>query len=200
MRNVFVPVILCLTLLFALASRSWAALPEDEEYAVYNAVIQKRYVRPDIKRVVIADQTGIYPYDRTKLNAVKEAESIRKAFAAWSIKPDTVAGYFARNKVPSRLQNRFALSVPTVLLSRRQRNNQPRRYRGQDYWGAFYGQYPHSPGILAFSRVGFSRTMDQAFVYVDNTCGSLCGVGEYYLLSKKNGLWKVEAVFLLWVS
>jgi hypothetical protein len=188
-------------LLLALASRSWAAQPEDEEYAVYNAVIQKRYVRPAIKRVVISDQTEIYPHDRTELNAVKETDSIRKAFAAWSIGPDTVASYFARNKVPSRLRNRFALSVPTVLLShRRQRGIQSGRYSGRDYWGAFYEQYPDSTGILAFSRVGFSSAMDQAFVYVGNACGSLCGVGEYYLLSKKNGHWKVEAVFLLWVS
>lgn len=200
MRSILISVIVSLALLKALASGSVTTSSENEDYKIYNAVIEKTYVRPDIKRVVLDDQTEIYPYDRAKLNVVEEGERIRKAFATWAIRSDTVASYFARNKSPSRLQNRFALPVPTILLTRKEQYSLSHEDKERDYWSVFYKHYPDSTGVLALSRVGFSASMDQAFVYARNTCGSLCGVGEYYLLSKKNGAWRVEAVLRLWVS
>jgi len=200
MRSILVSVFVSVILQGLLGSQLRAVPQGNEEYDVYSAVIGKIYVQPEIKRVVIDDQTEIYPHDRAKLNIAKETDSIMKAFAAWSIEPDTVASYFAANKAPSRLQNHFTLRVPDVLLTRKERYNLSHDPRRLDYWTIFYEHYPHSPGTLVLSRVGFNRTMDQAFVYVANSCGSLCGVGEYYLLSKKNGAWKVKAVFRLWVS
>ena len=34
----------------------------------------------------------------------------------------------------------------------------------QDGWQAFYWKYPDAPGIMAFSRVGFNATGNQALV------------------------------------
>ena len=200
MRTIRVSGVASLTILLALSLWSGASSPDKEECAVYSAVIQKIYVRPDIKRLVIDDQTEIYSYDRAKLNVAVETKSIRKAFAAWLIEEDTVENYFAANKAPSRLQNYFTFPVPTILLTRKERYDLLHDPRGLDYWTIFYERYPNSTGILTLSRVGFNRTMRQAFVYIANSCGSLCGGGEYYLLSKKNGAWKVQAVFRLWVS
>jgi hypothetical protein len=98
-----------------------AVPPESEEFAVYNAVIQKAFIRPGTRQVVISDETEIDRFDRKKSNVAERTTSIMKAFAAWRIEPETVANYFAANKFSSRLQNQFTLSVPAVLLTQKER-------------------------------------------------------------------------------
>lgn len=171
-----------------------------EEFAVYNAVIRKTYTRPETRRVVVEDRTEIYPFDRAELNVKKQTASIMKAFAAWAIQKETVANYFAANKAPSHLEDHFDLPLPVVLFSSKDRYNLSRDRRALDFWTIFYERYPHSTGILAVSRVGFNSTKEQAFVYVRDACGSLCGGGSYYLLSKTSGRWRIAAVLQLWMS
>jgi hypothetical protein len=42
--------------------------------------------------------------------------------------------------------------------------------------------------------------MNQALVAPSHGCGGLCGAGYYVLLTKKDGVWKVEAKRMTWVS
>ncbi len=173
--------------------------PCPDEYLVYNAVIERTYIRPGIKRVVVDDRTP-FPYDSSKVDIPRETDWMMKGFAPVSIEPETVASYFAANRKPSRIHNHFTLSVPVILYDLEARDSFSRFVKNRDFWTAFYHRYPHSSGILALSRVGFNRTEEQALVYVRSSCGSLCGAGEYYLLSRKGGIWRVEARFLVEVS
>jgi hypothetical protein len=68
------------------------------------------------------------------------------------------------------------------------------------FWTKFYKKFPDSSGIIFFSKVGFNRRHDQAFVYAGRTCGSLCGSGEYVLLKKLNGNWVIQREHGLWAS
>jgi len=48
--------------------------------------------------------------------------------------------------------------------------------RGGGDWLAFYKRFPGSPGIMTFSRVGFSEDGTQALFYLSNHCGGLAGL------------------------
>ena len=67
-------------------------------------------------------------------------------------------------------------------------------------WFAFYKRFPGSPGIMAFSRVGFNEDGTQALLYASNTCGGLCGGGYYVLMEKHNGRWVIVKEIEMWIS
>jgi hypothetical protein len=67
-------------------------------------------------------------------------------------------------------------------------------------WPAFYKRFPGSPGILGFSRVGFSADGAQALFYASGTCGGLCGGGEYVVMERRDGRWVIEKEIEMWIS
>jgi hypothetical protein len=69
-----------------------------------------------------------------------------------------------------------------------------------EFWSEFYKRYPDSYGIIYFSRVGFNDRLDQAFVYVQQSCQDTCGSGRYVLLGKTNGKWHLLHETILWIS
>jgi hypothetical protein len=67
-------------------------------------------------------------------------------------------------------------------------------------WPAFYKRFPGSPGIMGFSRVGFSADGAQALFYASHTCGGLCGGGEYVVMDRRDGRWVIEKEIEMWIS
>ena len=67
-------------------------------------------------------------------------------------------------------------------------------------WPAYYRRFPGSPGILTFSRVGFSTDGTQALFYMSNSCGGLCGTGMYVVMEKRNARWAIEKEVEMWIS
>ena len=67
-------------------------------------------------------------------------------------------------------------------------------------WLAYYKRFPGSPGILTFSRVGFSEDGAQALFYVADRCGGLCGGGFYVVMQKRSGHWLIEKEIEMWIS
>lgn len=51
-----------------------------------------------------------------------------------------------------------------------------------------------------FSRVAFNRGHNEAIIYLDYICGSLCGEGRWCWLKKSQGSWTVFKSFHTWVS
>jgi hypothetical protein len=72
--------------------------------------------------------------------------------------------------------------------------------KGGGDWLAYYKQFPGSPGLLTFSRVGFSTDGAQALLYVSSNCGGLCGGGYYVVMERHNGRWVIEKEINVWVS
>jgi hypothetical protein len=72
--------------------------------------------------------------------------------------------------------------------------------RGGGDWPVFYKRFPGSPGIVSFSRVGFSEDGTQALFYLSNHCGGLCGGGMYVVMEKRNGSWVIEKEIEMWIS
>lgn len=70
----------------------------------------------------------------------------------------------------------------------------------QNGWEAFYDAYPGSPGILAFSEVGFNADQSQAVVYMMHIRGGLWGGGTLYLLQRRADGWTVTDRTVVWIS
>jgi hypothetical protein len=50
------------------------------------------------------------------------------------------------------------------------------------------------------SRVGFSSDGGQALVYVGIVWAPLAGAGEYYMLSRNQGVWVISGSVMIWIS
>jgi len=69
--------------------------------------------------------------------------------------------------------------------------------RGQP--GDFERRFPNNLGYIAVSQPGLNLSKTEAIFYVDHFCG-LCGGGNYILMRKLNGVWRVVDRHNVWVS
>jgi hypothetical protein len=62
---------------------------------------------------------------------------------------------------------------------------------GGSGWEGFAERYPHSAhSYITLSPVAFNAHKTITVVYTDHSCSSLCGGGTFYVLEKKDGIWR----------
>jgi hypothetical protein len=105
----------------------------------------------------------------------------------------TLDNYLLRNKASEQLKV-WNLDVNYALVSKSELPND------DHFWVRYYEKFPKSSRLISFSNVGFNNQHDQAFVYVDQVCGGLCGGGGYVLLQKVNGKWEISKDMVLFIS
>jgi hypothetical protein len=151
----------------------------DEEYSVYSALINPTFLSEKTELAVIQANTE---FDR---NAVIP-EEFKKDLQPKIERIDT-------------LERRFNLKVDYVLLNNAQLDS---LFKGNlmQGWEVYWKKYPKGTGLLGFSRVGFDRAHTKAFLYVSESCGSLCGNGYAVILEKVNGSWVVKEKKELWIA
>jgi len=74
---------------------------------------------------------------------------------------------------------------------------------GPKGWLHFWRMYGREAGFLSFSRVVFNDDGKIALVYVEYSCGDLCGSGEWFLLSRDSSSetgWSIIDRNETWVS
>lgn len=64
----------------------------------------------------------------------------------------------------------------------------------------FEARFPKNFGYFVVSHAGLNLSKTEAILYVDHFCGGLCGGGGYFLMRKVNGVWRVVAEHVTWVS
>lgn len=64
-------------------------------------------------------------------------------------------------------------------------------------WGKLDQVFPN--GYITLSNVGFNSLLTQAFIYATYRCGTNCGIGRYYLLTKRDGGWVIEKQITVWL-
>ncbi len=69
-----------------------------------------------------------------------------------------------------------------------------------DGWDNFSRTTGGAVGYLTLSRVGFNLFGNRALIYVEFSCGWLCGQGVYYILEKRSGKWVQTGEQVTWVS
>jgi len=166
---------------------------EAEEYAVYSAIIQTRYIdtqKPAL--IVISDQTDL-DYFSDELG--EHLKFVRQDLP--DLTDEIAADFEIQNKQPQSLKSLFAISVKYVFISQQEIQT---TFKKQDGWDIFYAKYPDSQGYMHLSGVGFNSQMDMALVYVDNMRYALAGEGHYVLLKKVNGQWTVQDQTMVWIS
>jgi len=171
----------------------------DEEYAVYNALLaaSKEFsLGSRYQYITVYDQTGLseklagegedlYPTIRQEMPAVTE---------------QLVANLITANAEPYDLAPRFTFEVPVVLVSWGEYDALSNELEEQECFEAVQEWFPHPEfqGWFRLSRVGFNEAMDQALVYVESyVCN---GAGFILLLEKQDGIWRVTAHNLVWLS
>jgi len=168
-----------------------------EDYAVYSAILDDlgRPEDPEEEwrgraEMVLADRTVYYS----------------GAGGAWGFRsnskqaplPQTVTNFEARVKSVCTVQPLFTSKLSPRIVSSVEISDFFKK-KG-DGWEGFYRKYPKSSGYWAFSPVGYSNDSLEALVYVDHSCGYLCGTGHLVLLEKENGAWIVKNRVMLWIS
>lgn len=70
----------------------------------------------------------------------------------------------------------------------------------RDDWQQLASRLDGVRGYVSFSRVGFAEGGKLAVVYVEFSCGSLCGYGSYLILRKSAEGWERVAERVSWVA
>ncbi|MDT5122012.1 MAG: hypothetical protein QOC96_1494 [Acidobacteriota bacterium] len=164
-----------------------------DDYAVYSTVLaEKRYINEHTKQVVIEDETDDEKEISIALNKSLN-EIIPKAAQS------TIADYISKNKEPQHLDNLFKLKVERVLVSASEIKEIFENHHIEG-WKIIAERYPDSLGLITLSRIGFNPERTQALVHVGIGCGGSCGEGNFFLLAKESGVWKVQKKIMTWIS
>jgi len=165
---------------------------DSQEQAVYAVLLPKLY--PASTSFVIMDTTAT-----DVLGADNTPQVVDRILQImYGVAPATADNFRARNDKAYPVGPDMQIGVNYVLLSWPERN----KIFGQNTsgWEEFYNNYPQTPGITTFSRVGFNTTFDQALVYIGTQSNWLAGAGYYILLKKVNGVWSIDQKITAWAS
>jgi len=152
----------------------------DEEYAVCSALLNSTFLHPKTDLAIIQAYTE---FDRESVDIPQEFK----------------ADLLPKIQRSETIERRFDLRVKYVLLDQAKIETLFQKDLGKG-WERYWRQYPNATGLLAFSRVGFDRAHNKAYVYARETCGALCGDGYSFVLEKVNGTWQVKEKKDLWVA
>ncbi len=100
--------------------------------------------------------------------------------------------FTSANAAPKLLRAGFDVGVPYVVVPSAdiQTTFQSPTASRTGGWDGFYQKYPESGGYMAVSAVGFDASKQRAIVYMEHSCGLLCGGGTHHLLEKIGGVWR----------
>ena len=173
-------------------SRTPQSDPEPEEYAVY-AVLLKEFMGKETKQLVIMKHTAV--------DDISGHDPSQMLGRLSPLTKETAEDFKVKNARSYELSNKFNLQVEISFLTKDEvKELFGRRDDKRDGWSIFHQKYPTAGAIITLSRVGFSDDRTQALVFVAHGCGWLCGEGNYIVLTKKDGAWKVEKRSMLWIS
>jgi hypothetical protein len=169
-----------------------------EEYAVYSAYLNGVEQNPNdgkpVKLIVIDSHTMATVSSCSQDNIAKYNKRIAKD----ELKP-LFEDLLARSRESALLKRLFSIRHDYILLGRK---DYAAFFRIKDIegWEDFYKKYPNSSGYVSLSRIGFNTTFTKAILFRSESCGSLCGSGDYILFEKTNGKWKDVDRFNCWMS
>ena len=127
-----------------------------------------------------------------------EGERLKQVGFSPILSQETIDDYVAKNAKSHQLTKSFDIKLEYALTSREKIGQIFKS--GPAGWDEFYRQFPDSGGYLSLSRAGLNTNSDQALVYVESSCGELCGTGSYQLLVKNDQGWAVQKRYVRWMS
>ena len=67
-------------------------------------------------------------------------------------------------------------------------------------WEGFRTRFPGAERLIRVSLPAFAPDQNTAVVYLESTCGGLCGTGFYIELTKAGTGWKISRRAAAWIS
>jgi hypothetical protein len=113
---------------------------------------------------------------------------------------ETLDSYVERNRTSVDVHKLFRLNVAVQIVPYKKIESLFDMIELEEDWKTFYRMFPHSNRYIRFSRAGFNRAGNEAFVSTAWMSGSLSGEGRYVLLRKKDGRWNIENSVAAWMS
>ena len=155
---------------------------------VYRVILHER-LASDTKLVVLLGETTSYKIYEFELQKTPsgETESVQQWLNRMmpAAELQTIDDYVEQNRAPGPLQV-SDLGLNYVLATSSDLGDL------DGFWVRFHKKYANSSGLVFFSKVGFNAAHDQAFVYVGNSCGGLCGATGFVFLRKIGGQWVIQ--------
>jgi len=181
-----------------------------EEYKVYDAVIQNMFsgksegVDTGKLPELLVIREGLRSETTFKRFLDDGATSVNEITKIMDIQLDTYEDFRSNTKTGGRLSRSFAAGLMYVIVPNEKISS---FFEGpsdgaqiENGWQAYYKEYPTSGGYISFSHVGFNKANDEAIVYFQHSCGSLCASGYYLVLNKQKTTWRVKNRRMLWIS
>ena len=128
------------------------------------------------------------------------SELHHRIVTGWAHKPGVadsvvvVQDFLERNSRPTIMSCDLPRGARYVAHS-----NLSRHYGENDWWDRFASEN----GVVAYvslSRVGLNLAGSRAVIFVEVSCGPVCGHGTYYVLERRGGRWQSVGEYLKWVS
>jgi len=117
---------------------------------------------------------------------------------------DTWDALMAANATPTDLSRIVSFSGRIVWLPEEDdfdETTDPAPSGGQDEaYDRLFRRHPGAEEVLALSMPGISEDGTQALLYVESMSGCEAGSGDYYLLVREGGVWKIVARHMAWVA
>jgi hypothetical protein len=165
-------------------ARNQSGIPA-EEYAIYAAAIGNMFAIDKVSSDSQLKGRLLVIEDRTVKNhfvavvGKDEGEMLKYEFSP-TVSQETIDDYLAKNAKSHRLTKSFDFKLEYTLIPE--------------------GEIGSIFESVALSRAGLNSGGNQALVYMQHSCGPLCGGGHYMLLVKKKRRWVVKEKFTSWVS
>lgn len=208
---------LTLVALFAAAVVAAAPLPlipDDEEYAVFGAVLFPN--KPEIPAHVQDEALYMLKYrDRVRLEGIhgglytiaegtaREERRLEPRDAPEGRDAAMLADYNTKNAAPHRLDGaKLSRLGPTRHVTMIAEDELARLFGTGRGWEEFRQRFPFQGGIVRFSRVGFSEDKSRAVVHVSCQADYKMGVAYRVFLEKstKTGNWLLLGTVLTRIS
>jgi hypothetical protein len=172
---------------------------DDEEYAVYSALIQTVYASG--AKVLVIDNfvSGCIPVGNNAEGERSWQQSLDKLPAKLSkLSAKTIADFKSKSRTCRTIEAKLTLPTKYNLISQADRRAIFSKADVNKSWQSFNQKYPGANGYINVSNIGFNEDHSQALVDTFRKCGDKCGDERMVLLTKVNGKWSVAATHKIW--
>jgi len=105
--------------------------------------------------------------------------------------------YIRRNSEACDLGPQFTRSSSSVSLVFDEELAPLRTGTVDEFWRAFFVQFPGSGGLITVTRPGVDPSSGRAFLYIGRDCGAGCATGGYAWLRKRDVGWRLERYIIV---
>jgi len=157
---------------------------DNEESAVYEALLKDSFRGDFIEQYLIMDQT--------RVNQPKLLEQDMANLQEYKpLDKELMEDFLAVNQQPSPLEPILDIELQYQLITQEE-IDELRPLDEESGWQLFDEKFPNAVGFIYLSRVGFNADLSQALVYFEQYHYDQPITGGYQVLNRQDGVWVGE--------